>query len=79
MEQNVGGFDRMARLVLGPLLVVAGLLVVLDVVPLGGSTLVTTLVALVLLVVGGVLLGTGGIQKCPINEAAGVDTYESQD
>lgn len=76
MDRNVGGLDRTARLVLGPLFVVAGVLVVLGVTPLGGSPAVTTAVALVLLVVGGVLLGTGGIQKCPLNEAAGIDTYE---
>jgi uncharacterized membrane protein HdeD (DUF308 family) len=68
MERNVGGMDRTARLVLGPLLAVVGLAVVFDVVStnvyLGGA----------LVVVGAVLLVTGAVQQCPINTLLGVNT-----
>jgi uncharacterized membrane protein HdeD (DUF308 family) len=68
MERNVGGMDRTARLVLGPLLAVVGLAVVFDVVStnvyLGGA----------LVVVGAVLLVTGAVQQCPINSLLGVNT-----
>jgi hypothetical protein len=48
MHENVGGIDRIGRLIIGG----------------------------VALVVGVVLLVTGTTQKCPINEAAGIDTTE---
>jgi hypothetical protein len=68
MERNVGGLDRTARLVLGPLLAIAGLAIVLGV--------VTTNVYLgaALVVVGAVFLVTGAVQQCPINAVLGVDT-----
>jgi len=68
MERNVGGMDRTVRLVLGPLLAVAGLAIVFDVVSttvyLGGA----------LVVVGAILLVTGAVQQCPINSLLGVNT-----
>jgi len=68
MERNVGGMDRTARLVLGPLLAVVGLAVVFDVVStnvyLGGA----------LVVVGTIFLVTGAVQQCPINSLLGVNT-----
>jgi uncharacterized membrane protein HdeD (DUF308 family) len=68
MERNVGGMDRTARLVLGPLLAVVGLAVVFDVVStnvyLGGA----------LVVVGAIFLVTGAVQQCPINSLLGVNT-----
>jgi len=68
MERNVGGMDRSARLVLGPLLAVVGLAIVLDVV----STSVYLGGALVL--AGAILLVTGAVQQCPINSLLGVNT-----
>jgi uncharacterized membrane protein YjfL (UPF0719 family) len=76
MERNVGGLDRLARLVVGPLFVFGGLLVVLDLTPFVASTAVRTGVAVVLLVLGGILLGTGAVQKCPLNRTVGVDTHD---
>jgi uncharacterized membrane protein HdeD (DUF308 family) len=68
MERNVGGMDRTARFVLGPLLAVAGLAIVFDVVStsvyLGGA----------LVAVGAILLVTGAVQQCPINSLLGVNT-----
>lgn len=68
MERNVGGMDRTARLVLGPLLAIVGLAIVFGVV----STNVYLGAALV--VVGAVFLVTGAVQQCPINSVLGINT-----
>lgn len=68
MERNVGGMDRTARFVLGPLLAIAGLAVVFGVV----ST--SVYVGAALLLVGVILIATGAIQQCPINSLLGVNT-----
>ena len=68
MERNVGGLDRTARLVAGPILAVVGVAMVLELLPLGAVA------GGALLLVGVILAVTGGIQWCPINRALGVDT-----
>lgn len=68
MDKNVGGLDRNARFVIGALLVVAGILIYVDYLALG------VVAALIAVVVGAVLLVTGYTQKCPINQAAGINT-----
>jgi hypothetical protein len=68
MEKNVGGMDRMARLIAGPLAVLAGLGVVGGTVP-GGA-----LVGGALIVVGAILSVTGATQRCVLNRLLGVDT-----
>jgi uncharacterized membrane protein len=68
MEQNVGGLDRTARLVAGPILAVVGILILLDIVatsPLLGGALV---------LVGAVFLGTGLTQMCIIHRVLGINT-----
>lgn len=68
MEQNVGGMDRTARLVAGPILAVVGILILLDVVatsPLLGGALV---------LVGAVFLATGLTQVCVLNRLLGINT-----
>ena len=68
MQQNVGGIDRTGRLVIGTLAVLAG------VAALTGYWAVGIVTAVVALAVGAILLVTGTTRKCPINDAAGVDT-----
>lgn len=70
MKRNVGGIDRTARLVIGTLAILAGITAFAGYLALG------TVIASVALVVGVILLVTGTAQKCPINEAAGIDTTE---
>ena len=70
MDKNVGGMDRSARIVVGALLAVAGIVVALGYWELG------TLLGAGAIVVGAVLLVTGATQKCPINSVAGVDTTD---
>jgi hypothetical protein len=68
MEQNVGGIDRMARLVGGPLAALVGLGAVAGTIP-GGA-----LVGGALIVVGAILSVTGATQRCVLNRLLGVDT-----
>lgn len=70
MERNVGGIDRTGRIVIGLLVAVAGIAAVADYLALGVA------VGAVAILVGVVLLVTGTTQKCPINEAAGIDTTD---
>lgn len=68
MERNVGGLDRTGRLVIGAILAVAGVAALADYWTVG------VLVGGVALAVGAILLVTGTTQKCPINQAAGINT-----
>lgn len=69
MDKNVGGIERVARLAFGALLILAAGA------GLGGFLTVSAAIAVVGLVLGLVLLVTGSVQMCPINEALGIDTY----
>lgn len=71
MDKNVGGIDRTGRIIIGVIVAVAGIAA------LAGYWAVGTVVAGVALVVGAILLVTGTTQKCPVNEAAGIDTTEA--
>ena len=68
MEKNVGGIDRIARLVGGPLLAVAGIAMVLG--TLGGGQALGA----VLLLVGAILIGTGVTSRCLIHRVTGMNT-----
>jgi hypothetical protein len=70
MDKNVGGIDRVTRLGVG------GLLVFAAAAALGGFLGLSAVIAGVALAVGLILLVTGGVQICPLNEIAGIDTYE---
>ena len=69
MDKNVGGVDRTARLVIGALLVLAGLAGYLGAVELGLT------VAGLAVVVGAVLLVTGAVQQCPLWAVVKVNTF----
>lgn len=69
MEKNVGHFDRIARLALGPVLLILGGLAATGAFALGSPPTWAVLLAGVVLVV------TGITQRCVINEALGIDTY----
>lgn len=68
MDKNVGGIDRSGRIVIGIIVAIAGIAA------LTGYWGAGAVVGVVAVVVGAVLLVTGTTQKCPINEAAGIDT-----
>lgn len=70
MNRNVGGLDRTGRLVIGSIAALAGIAAVT------GYWESSALVGGLALAVGAILLFTGTTQKCPVNEAAGIDTTE---
>lgn len=70
MDKNVGGIDRTGRIVIGLVVAIAG------VAALAGYWAIGAVVGAVALLVGAILLVTGTTQKCPLNEAAGIDTTE---
>jgi hypothetical protein len=70
MDRNVGGVDRTGRIVIGVVVATAG------VAALAGYVAAGAVIGGIALVVGAILLVTGTTQKCPINEAAGIDTTE---
>jgi len=70
MQKNVGGIDRTGRLVVGAVAVLAGIAVLM------GYWTVGIVTGVLALVVGVILLATGTTQKCPINDAAGIDTTD---
>lgn len=75
MQKNVGGLDRTLRLVVGPLLVVVGIVGYAGFLPLAFLGIGQALAAVVLFLIGAILLVTGTVQKCPLNSLFGVDTY----
>lgn len=70
VEKNVGGLDRIGRIVIGVLLLIAGIAA------LGGVWELSLVAGIVVLLIGVLLLATGASQKCPVNQAAGIDTTE---
>ena len=73
MDKNVGGYDRIARLVAGPILLALGIAALAGMVTLAEGTTGTALAAIAALI-GVVFLGTALIQKCPLNSLLGIDT-----
>lgn len=67
MKCNVGGIDRIGRLVLGVVLLLVGLLA-----PLGMTW------QIVVLVLAAVALITGIVQFCPANALFGINTCEQK-
>ncbi len=68
MKCNVGGTDRTIRIVLGILLVIAGLFAQLEMTW-----------RIVVLVVGAIALVTAFVRFCPINAMLGLDTSEKKE
>jgi hypothetical protein len=75
MEKNVGGYDRIARFIAGPVLIVVGGVALGGFVTLAAGTLGLVLAGLAVLV-GAVLTITATTQKCPLNAAVGLNTHK---
>lgn len=78
MKRNVGGLDRKARLVVGPILVALGVAVAAGYLDVGLTGTIGLVVTALVLVAGAIFLITGTTQKCPANELADVDTYQQK-
>lgn len=72
MDRNVGGLDRIGRIVIGVVVAIAGIAA------LTGYWAVGAVAGVVGVVVGAVLLVTGTTQKCPIHHVAGIDTTDGE-
>jgi hypothetical protein len=74
MEKNVGGYDRAARIVLGPALLIAGGAALAGLVTFASGTVGLGLAGGAL-IVGAILTVTAVTQKCPLNALLGMNTY----
>ena len=74
MEKNVGGYDRIARFVLGPLLVLVAAAGFTGFVTIA-SGLLGAAVLWIALLVGAVFVVTATTQKCPLNRILGFNTF----
>lgn len=74
MEPNVGGNDRIARLIVGPILILAGIAGYVGVLALAVGPVPQALASVIVLLVGVILLVTGVVAKCPLNGILGINT-----
>lgn len=78
MKKNVGGTDRVARLVIGPVLILAGIAGYAGLLALAVGPLPQALTAVIVFLVGTILLVTGLVQRCPLNGLLGLNTYRQK-
>ncbi|APW99911.1 hypothetical protein CHINAEXTREME_19990 [Halobiforma lacisalsi AJ5] len=71
-EKNVGGLDRLLRLIVGPVLLVVSVAAAVGVIAV--SPVLVALGA----IVGLILTVTGLTQKCPLNGRLGMNTYRGR-
>ncbi|MFP4188806.1 MAG: YgaP-like transmembrane domain [Halobacteriales archaeon] len=76
MQPNVGGYDRLGRLVVGVVLLLVSVAGYAGFVRLAFGPFPQALTAVFVGVVGIVLLVTAATRRCPLNTVAGVDTSE---
>lgn len=79
MHENVGGMDRIARLLVGPILVLVGVAGYAGIFALAVGPLPQALTSILVVLVGGILVVTGLVQKCPLNRVLGFNTYRQQE
>lgn len=78
MEKNVGGYDRTARLVLGPVLGTLSLAALAGYLSLAIGPLSTGVVAALFGIVSLVFIVTGVTQQCFLNRVFGRNTYTTE-
>lgn len=74
MQKNVGGMDRIARLVVGPILLLVGIGGYAGLLAVAVGPLPQALTSVIVFLVGLILLVTGLVQRCPLNSILGVNT-----
>jgi hypothetical protein len=79
MNENVGGYDRLGRLVVGAVLLVVGVAGYAGLMRVAVGPVPQALLALVFVLLGAVLLVTGYTRKCPIHRLLGLDTAPPRD
>lgn len=78
MEKNVGGLDKKARVVLGPVLVAIGVAVAAGYPDVGLAGTTELAVTVLGLVAGAIFVVTGATETCPANKIAGIDTHDGE-
>jgi hypothetical protein len=74
MNRNVGGTERIVRLGSGAVLLLGGIAGYAGALRLAVGPFPQALTAVVLVAFGLILLATGGLQYCPINQLLGRDS-----
>lgn len=77
MDENVGGFDRIVRVLLGVTLIAVGTSGSMGLLELAVGPLPQTVASGVVILVGGALLVTGLLRRCPINAALGISSFRN--
>ncbi|MFW5959393.1 MAG: YgaP family membrane protein [Natronomonas sp.] len=75
MKKNVGGIDRLGRLVIGAILVLVAIAGYAGLFVLAVGPLPQAFTAVIVFLIGAILLVTGLVQTCPINALLGLDTH----
>lgn len=75
MKKNVGGRDRVFRLVIGGVLLLTGLYGYTGAIPLASVYLPQALTAIVLVIIGLALLLTAATRRCMVNKLLDRNTY----
>lgn len=70
MVKNVGGVDRLVRFVVGPVLVLVGVVILAGMFQVAGG-FVTAAVAIIL---GGIITYTAVVRHCKVNQLLGINT-----
>jgi hypothetical protein len=74
-EKNVGGLDRLVRLVVGPVLLAGGVAILAGRFPARLGEMRQIVSAGIAFVIGIELAVTGVTQRCPVNEVLGRNTF----
>lgn len=78
MNKNVGGYDRLARLLIGPVLILVGIAGYIGWIMVAFGPIPQALASVIVFAVGAILAVTGITQKCPLNKVLGFDTYRQE-
>lgn len=73
MTENVGGYDRIGRFIVGPALIIVAVAAFAGVGPIAEGSIVAPIVALL---IGGVITYTAVVRYCRFNGFLGIDTVK---
>jgi hypothetical protein len=77
MKKNVGGWDRTVRLVVGVVLLGVAVAGFADLITYEVGPITTMIGSAILVILGVILVVTGALQQCVLNQLLGIDTYRS--
>ncbi|WP_181686264.1 YgaP family membrane protein [Halorhabdus salina] len=77
MEKNVGGWDRTVRLVIGVVLLGVAMAGFAELLTYEIGPITTMIGSAILAILGVLLVVTGALQQCVLNQVLGIDTYRS--